>query len=223
MKRFFHLSAMVACTALLVACGSDKEVKGNGQITTQSRDVPRFKKVSVKGDFNVMLVRRWPQKISVTADSNLQEHILTVVKDDELDIKPEKGYDIKPTQPIMIKIAARDLEKIKTKGTSKIDATGLNVNEFEFKSKGTSQASLSGRVDKADIEIDGAAKLNARNLMAKNVALEIDGAAQTQVHATKKLDVKIRGAAQVTYYGKPPVVNQAIFGGGKLMAAKQSS
>ncbi len=223
MKRTLYFSAVALCVVSLTACHSNQDVKGNGKMTTQERNLPNFSKIDVKGKFHVLVTRRWPQKTTVTTDENLQQYVMTVVKNGVLDVMPKQGYNIQPTQTITINLAARKVDAIATKGECVIDASGLNTDKFKFASQGNCRATLAGRVDHADIDVQGNARIDAKDLIAQELGLDIKGATEASVYASKTLDVKIEGDGNVIYYGKPPVVNQAIFGGGKLQAAKKPS
>lgn len=215
MKHAIRLSLGLVIACSLVACSGQK-VKGNGVILSQARSLPAFNKISVEGPFTLVVDRKSPSNVEVTGDSNLQQYVTTIVENNTLEIYTQKGFNLQPTGPIMIQVATKDLEQIAAKGNCIVTAADLNTNNFEFDTKGSCQAMLSGRVDTAKYVVDGATRLDAKSLQAKQTQMDVKGAAQASVYATQKLEVKITGAGQVTYYGKPPVINQAIFGGGEL-------
>lgn len=216
MKQALHFAfgLIVACS--LVACNGEK-IKGNGEISSQTRPVPAFTKIAIKGPFTLVAQRNWPRAVAVTSDANLQPYIKTMVENGTLEIYTQKGYNLQPTGPIMVQVSTRKLQQIAAEGKCIVNASDLNADVFEFDVRGGCQANLAGHVDAAKFNVDGAIRIDAKTLLSKQTELDIKGAAQASVYATQKLDVKISGAGQVTYYGKPPVINQAIFGSGELI------
>lgn len=215
MKHAVRLSLGLIMVGALVACSGQK-VKGNGDITSQARTVPDFSKIAVSGPYMLVVERKWPKSVVVTGDANLQQYVKTMVENNTLEIYSQKGFNLQPTGPIMIQVATRNLAQIAAKNGCTVTAADLNADAFEFDTKGGCQATLSGKVDSAKFMVDGATRIDAKSLQSKQTEMDIKGSAQASVYATQKLDVKIKGAAQVTYYGKPPVINQAIFGSGEL-------
>ena len=56
--------------------------------------------------------------------------------------------------------------------------------------------------------------------MADEVAIDLSGAANAEVHAKKKLVADVSGAANVAYWGSPDKVSRSVTGVGNV-AAKQ--
>lgn len=216
MKQALHFIVGLAITSFLVACSGQK-IKGNGEISSQARPAPAFTKIAINGPFTLVAQRNWTPAVSVTSDTNLQPYIKTMVQQGILEIYIQKGVNLQPTGPIMVQVSTRSLQQIMAEGKCVVNASDLNTDVFEFDVRGGCQASLAGRVDVAKFKVDGAVRIDAKTLLSKQTELDIKGAAQASVHATQKLAVKISGAGQVTYYGKPPVINQAIFGSGELI------
>ena len=52
--------------------------------------------------------------------------------------------------------------------------------------------------------------------MTGTTVIELSGAGEATVHATKQLDVSLSGAGSVTAYGRPAIVHKSISGVGEL-------
>ena len=159
--------------------------------------------------------------VTVTTDDNLQSYVLTTVKNNTLDISPKKDYTL--TKPITITVDLKQLKSLTTAGAVNVNVSGIDNNNFNVKSNGTSQLILTGSTEKTSITVTGASNVDARNLIASETNLDVSGTAKARVYASKKLTVKISGSGQVVYYGRPPIINQAVFGNGKIERAPEAT
>ncbi len=220
MKKLLYLGCLLLFAFALVAC-SEKTVKGSRNIVTQDRQVEPFKRVKAIGGLSLIIDVGQPQRVSVIADDNLQSHILTQIKEGTLEISTQKGFLLVPSKPIRIQINASELVSLSTSGATQTEVTGLNGHSFDVASTGEAKLVLAGKTDNASYAMSGAAQLDARNLQAEAVSLDMTSEAKAEVYASKKLSVKISGEGNVTYYGSPPIVDQAVFGSGKIQRAGQ--
>lgn len=220
MKRLIQLGVILCAIFLVVACGRQK-VKGSGTITTQSRTVASFDHIKVSGTLNVVIIANEAQAVTVTADDNLQSYIVFAVKNNTLQVSSKRDYELVPTKPIQVKIAAPKLKSVGTAGSVEINVTGIDNKTFDLHCSGYSQAMLAGEVNKASIGIDGSGMVDARKLVAKEVSLDVSGSGKAMVMVKRKLNVKISGSGQVMYYGNPPIINQAVFGSGKIQKGSE--
>ena len=222
MKYPFSLGVIVLTAGLLVAC-SGKTVKGNGNVTTQQRSVAQFDHIQASGALTLMIVADKSPSVTVTTDDNLQSYVLTTVKNNTLDISSKKDYTLTPTKPITVTVDLKQLKSLTTAGVVNVNVSGIDNNNFNVKSNGTSQLILTGSTEKTSITVAGASNVDARNLIASETNLDVSGTAKARVYASKKLTVKISGSGQVVYYGKPPIINQAVFGSGKIEKAPEAT
>ena len=218
MKRVLHLSLIgVVCTSVLFGCSS-RSVKGDGQVTSQQREVKGFEQIKLTGSFVVHLNSNQSDTgVVVNTDKNIQPYVLTSASDKVLSVSTKKGYALQPTAGIQLNINTKKVNKIVINGNTTIDASGLLGDDFELDVNGRGTAVLKGTVKAFKVDVNGASHLNAGGLKADNVQLKINGAGQATVNVSKKLGVYIRGSGQVTYFGQPPIIDQEIYGGGKLV------
>ena len=215
MKRVIHLGMIVLAFLLIAGCGS-KTVKGNGNVVTESRTVSSFDAVKATGNLNLMIKADASPALSVVADDNLQQYIITKVNRNELIISVKEGYALTGTHPIVINIATSDLRDLSMAGSIRANVTGLDNPTFDLNSSGSSAIQLAGSTNKVAMDLLGDSEVDAKNLTAKEAGLDVSGTSKVNVYASKKLVVKISGSGEVTYYGSPPIINQAVFGSGKI-------
>ena len=80
-KIFTIILALLITSTSLNAQFSNKKIKGNGNIITTDRSVSDFDKIGIAGSFDVILKKGNEGAISIQADENLMEYIITEVRD----------------------------------------------------------------------------------------------------------------------------------------------
>ena len=215
MKPVLHSLILIILLSLLVACGKEA-IKGNGNIATQTRNLPTFERIKAEGALNVLITVNEGQSVSVRTDDNLQPYIITTVKNHTLDIGTKKDYRLTPTQPIQLVISLPALRAVSLLGGISAKINGINDKYFGLYAAGNSQVVALGEIEKASISVAGTSLLDAQNLIAGEVNLDASGSGKAIVYVKNKLDVKISGSGHVVYYGKPPIIHQAVFGAGKI-------
>src|ERR1043165_8078495 len=69
-----------------------KRIRGNGNITTQTRAAGSFNSIEVSGSIDVYVKQDLCSSVKVEADDNLQQYIETIDDGGVLRIKTEEGY-----------------------------------------------------------------------------------------------------------------------------------
>jgi hypothetical protein len=87
---------------------------------------------------------------------------------------------------------------------------------FALESKGASEVTLDGNVDRLLVDMTGASQLAAAGLQAKTAEISTTGAGDAEVAVTDTLKVVITGAGKVTYAGNPPTIKKQITGAGSV-------
>lgn len=199
---------------LLSACG----LRGSGTPATQTRELDGFQKIDLGGAFELVVHvdPAAPQKVEVTADDNIVEHVETTVADGELDVRMDDVGAIRPKTAMRVEVWVPALAAINGSGASDIDVEGLHGETFTLAISGTSDTTLQGTVERFEVNISGAGELNAKGLKASDVELKLSGAGDATVTVEDSLDVKISGAGEVTYFGEPSMLFKEISGAGSL-------
>ena len=91
MKKLIILSFILLASIQINAQRKKNFIKGNGNVTEQTREVGSYDGIVVSGSFEVKLYAGNEGSIKVEAESNLLEYIETIVKDGKLHIGFKKG------------------------------------------------------------------------------------------------------------------------------------
>jgi hypothetical protein len=219
MRRVFTVG-VIFFALLLVACGASV-IKGSGKIVIEKRSLTSFDHIKASGNLTVKVMANQPQSVAVATDDNLQAYILTTVSGHTLKVSIKPDYKLSSTQPIQLAISAPKLKKVTTAGAVKLNVSGVESQKFSLYSQGTSTINASGKVTELTIGLTGTGQVDTSSLLADQVAVDVNGTGKAIVYASRKLVIKISGAGVVTYYGNPPIVNRAVFGGGQVQKASQ--
>ena len=189
-------------------------VRGSGDIETEDREVEEFSAIETSGAFEVNVKVGREQHVTVTADDNLLKYIVTKVRGGKLILDSKR--DLNPRRGIIVDIEVRDLESVEASGACNIYVSGINSDHFEVSMSGASDIDLVGRTDKFYVGLSGAGSVRARDLIAKNVKVDISGAANATVYAEESLDAGVSGVGSVDYYGDPDRVISDVSGVGSI-------
>ncbi|SFV27814.1 head GIN domain-containing protein [Thermoflavifilum thermophilum] len=231
-----HKPSLTLMMLILTSCtGFSQNIRGNGNITTTSREVNSFHEIRVSGAVHLFIKQDSPISVKVQTDENIQSYVITENRGDALVIREKEHFNINPTDHIQVYVSVPDLRSIKISGACvltsennlqvpsfKLEASGasklnliLTTDAFYAACSGAIEGMIQGSAKTAEIEISGAGNLQARNFHVEQLKLDVSGAAKAEVYAEKLLDVDVSGAGIVTYSGHPQV-NESVSGAGKI-------
>ena len=210
--RKIPIVLLAACVAVVVGCHLPG-VRGNGQIKTEERQVGSFANLDVGGAFEIEWESGSPA-LRITIDENLLPYIENNVSDDTLRLHTREH--VWPTHGIKVVISSPTRTGGRTRGAVKLTVKQLSGPTFALESKGASEISLDGKVDRLLVDMTGASQLAADGLQAKTAEISTTGAGDAEVAVTDTLKVVITGAGKVTYSGNPATINKQITGAGSI-------
>ncbi len=222
MKHLFTVAI-----AALVVCSSCREIfakrlRGNGNITTQTRSAGQFTGVDVSGSIDVHVKQDSNASIKVEADDNLQQYIETVIDGNTLHIRPREGYNLNSSRQIIVYVSSPVMARFEASGACNIigdtnirDSSQINVDlsgscdatldisapKVMADLSGACTLTLKGQTKEFNIQGSGSTDLKCFDLLAENVDLDISGAGNAEVFAGSKLTGDISGSADVRYKG----------------------
>jgi len=155
-----------------------------------------------------------PPAVRVTTDENLLPYVETNVSGDTLHLRTREH--VWPTHGIKVVISSPTRAGGKIRGAVKLTVKQLSGPIFALESKGASEITLDGNVDRLLVDMTGASQLAAGGLQAKSAEISTTGAGDAEVAVTDSLKVVITGAGKVTYSGNPPTIKKQITGAGSI-------
>lgn len=182
-RNVSFLSLLVLLTGCVV--NMQDTITGNGNVTTQKRDVGTFTGIEVGSGIDVILTQGEPQSVEVEADENLLEWINTEVTGGVLHIKTDKSIRFAKTKTV--RVTCQTLDKIgvssagDVSGTNRFKTETLDIDmssagdlrmELEADAitvtiSSAGNVSLSGKTGSLKADLSSAGDLNAFDLEAK--------------------------------------------------------
>ena len=229
---------LLACAIIFSACGLPvryTEVRGSGNVITQTRTVAGFNAVELSGIGTLIIEQGNKEALEITAEDNLMDYIKSDVYGSRLQLGGDEFVNIHPTRDIVYRLKVKNLNQIETSGLGKVEIRKLDTNSLDLEISGNGRMSiddlqattlqldisglgdisLAGSVRDQQVEISGAGNYKAPNLASKTCKVEISGTGSAIVWVTDRLDLELSGAGNVHYYGNP-VLNSEISGMGTV-------
>ena len=221
MRQFF----IVAAALLLFSSCREifaKRIRGNGNVTTQSRSAGQFNSIHVSGNIDVYAKQDSSPGIKVEADQNLQQYIETVDDGDVLRIKVQEGFNLRPSRSIKVYVSSAEFKRFEASGACDVFSEGkiTSSSDLDFQLSGACNITMDVNAPKVSVGMSGAGTIKLRGetkdfkvegsgstdvksfeLLAENVDLDLTGAGDAEVYASRKLTGSISGAADVRYKG----------------------
>ena len=224
MQKFYTTSLSLMMVLMLVTLPlMAQQLKGNGNIQTQNRNVSGFTGIDVSGGFAVEITQGSNESLKLEADENLLNNIKTEVRNGVLHIYNDKS--LSTSKGMKAYITVKELNKIEISGgvkvvgnstfktnTMTLDMSGgskvvlaVEAKQLKADMSGASKVELKGKADDLIMEMSGASSVDAAELAAKDVRIGASGASKVKVHADKTLHIDASGASAVYYKGSPSI------------------
>ncbi|MCF7560871.1 DUF2807 domain-containing protein [Sabulilitoribacter multivorans] len=228
MKTLIKKQTVLFIIALLVSTISNaqwKKVKGNGNMTTETRTTSDYEGIKCAGSFDYKLVSGTEGQIKIEAEENLLEYIIVEVKENNLVVKTKKGVSLNPSNKhgIVITIPFKDINKISLAGSGdlwnedKINATNLyvslagsgdiilDINTTSVKASiaGSGDLSLKGNTTNLEARVAGSGDFHGFDLQSNNTDVSIAGSGDAKVVSNETLKARVAGSGDIVYKGNP--------------------
>jgi len=199
---------------------------------TQTRDIADFKRIDVSGNFEITIDSLPNQQLTLNACEDFMSKITTEVRGETLFIS-YPNYFKRLRNPVKISLSTNELEKVTARGATiirsnstiksdnfRLDLRGASTanldveveNKFRIDLSGASTIRLRGKSETLRIHASGASTINAENLKAEHVDINISGASSTYVYASKSLNANASGMSNIVCYGNPENVRKSTSG-----------
>jgi len=233
-----YILAFVLGITLFYSCRyiGGKRVRGEGNVTSDQRNLPSFREVNSYGSFDVTLTTGDQHSVKVEAEQNLQQYIETEIEGSTLVIRTRRGYNLRPNHDIKIHVTAPSYRSLSSYGSGNMYSEGLitsadpvsleiagsgNINaevdapSLSAEISGSGNMLLSGTVKNFSSSIRGSGSIKAADMKSDEGKVEIAGSGNVEITANNKLDVRIMGSGDVRYRGNAQI-NSSIAGSGSV-------
>ncbi len=235
------LLSLIPALFLLSSCEfiGGERIRGNGNITSASRDLGNFEGVRTSGSFDTEISTGNEYTVRVETDENLHEYVETLVEDNILRVKTRDGYSLSSDKGVRLYITAPSYRVARISGSgsmisrNRITSTSamdigisgsgdiqLDIDAPEASSEisGSGKVVLNGQTKTFKAEINGGGEVKAFDLRAEEATIDINGSGEVEVFASVNLNVNVRGSGDVKYKGGANVKSD-IKGSGDVVKA----
>ena len=232
------MAAIMCVTVTNAQWWGSKKVKGNGKVTTETRSTGDYDGVKCAGSMDYVLVAGTEGKITIEAESNLMEYIVTEIKNNNLIVKVKKGYNLKPSfnKALKVTIPFKDISSVSLAGSGdvwnedKIKSNSLDVslagsgdmvldieaNSVEGSLAGSGDMTLKGNTNDLTVKVAGSGDISAFGLQANNTKASVAGSGDIEVVSNKSLYARVSGSGDIEYKGNPDKEDTKVSGSGTI-------
>lgn len=210
-------------------------VKGNGNVVMETRTVNEpFSKIKATEGLNVYLTQGGSKSITVEADENLQELILTEVKDGVLKIHCKEQIGKASSKKVNVNF--KSISDITSTSGSNVYSTNtissetlvlnsssgsnmkvsVNTNDLTCDSSSGSNLKVSGETLSLSADASSGSNIKAGDLKAESSKVSASSGANLTVNTSKALIAKASSGANVKYYGDPEMLDTDKSSGGSV-------
>ena len=239
MTTLIKIIVATVLSLTLFSCNFDMNlnsgVRGNGNVITQERTINEpFSTIKATEGLDVYLTQSDIESISVEADKNLHDLILTEVEDGVLKIHTKQN--IGKASSKKVKVSFKDISSIISTSGSDVYSTNtitvenlnlkstsgsdmkLDVNTTTLNCKSTSGSDLrlSGKTIKLIAEATSGSDIKAADLMAESSEVKATSGADITVNTSKELTARATSGGDVKYYGNPEKVDKSDSSSGSI-------
>ncbi len=219
------------------ACNLDMGERGDGNVISETVEVEDFRRVLLRGGFEIMLKESAVNQVTITTDENLMDLIEVSNDGDLLEINSIER--LRPSDGTKILIEYQVLEGLEVAGAAEVRAensiTGrdleilmsgagdinldLDLQSLQIEVSGAGSVDLSGMVERQEVHMSGAGSYDAEDLLSHSCIISISGVGGAKVFADETLDAQVSGVGGVEYFGNPPDVRREVSGLGSIKNA----
>jgi len=172
-------------------------IKGNGDVTTETRSMPEFNIVVNEGSFEVYIIQDSISEVKIEAESNLISSIRTNVNGTTLLI--DTRDNLKNTKPMKLYIRTPDVNGVKLSGSGIIDLGDVYTDNLNVELSGSGDIRGSVNAGQVSISINGS------------------GSADVSVHCST-IESNISGSGDMYFAGNATTAHFNISGSGTVKA-----
>ncbi|HEX7493217.1 MAG TPA: head GIN domain-containing protein [Bacteroidales bacterium] len=202
-----------------------KIIEGNRKVITKERKTDSFTGLKVSSGIDVYLKQGNNESVSVEADENLHEYIITEVRGGILDVYSE--YNIRDAERKRVYVTIKEVNSVRTTsagdvlGETPIKSDRLELSassagdikleviakDIDIDISSSGDMTISGETDMLKADLSSAGDLNAYDLKAREADVSVSSAGDADIYATEKITARASSAGDVNYKGDPKYVD----------------
>ncbi len=227
MKNFRSITAfaIIMCLAFNLQAQNRKTVYGNNKVVTKERNAGSFDGLRVSSGVDVVLKQGDKEAITVEADENLHEYILTETEGGILRVYTE--VNIRDAEVKKVYVTMKNVKSVKASSAGdivgesaiktdeiEIDASSAGdiklevyATEIETGISSSGDITLTGEASTLDATLSSAGDLNGYDFKVNEADVNVSSAGDADIYVTERLTAHASSAGDVNYKGDPKYVD----------------
>ena len=194
-------------------------------MVTKERKTDSFTGVKVSSGIDVYLKQGNNESVSVEADENLHEYILTEVRNGVLNVYSE--YNIRDAERKRVYVTMKEVKSVKTTsagdvfGESPINSDRLELSassagdiklevtarKIDVDISSSGDITLTGETDYLRADLSSAGDFNAYELKAREADISVSSAGDADVNVSERITARASSAGDINYKGDPKYID----------------
>lgn len=206
-------------------------IKGNGNVVKSTRDLSGFDAISVSTGIELYITQDSVEKVIVEADENLQEVIITEVRNGELKIYAEK--QIMWSKAKKVYVTAKKIKSLSASAGADVESTPLTTGDIEVSASSGADVELilnaanvkSDASSGANLELKGTgesiragvssgAGIEADGLICKTGEADASSGGHLSIYASQHVNAEASSGGSISVYGNPQTRDSSTSSGG---------
>lgn len=227
-KFMIHLVKIVIATVvalLFSSCNMNmgmESITGSGKVVTKDRNLSGFTKIELSRGLDCEVSQGTNFRVSVEADDNLEQGIITKVENGTLKITSKygnyinvKSKKIHVTLPIVEQLETTSGSNLFTKGVIKSNnillksSSGSDLEaiveseKIALESSSGSSLKVKGKAIDLTTSSSSGSDIDARELLANNIIAQSTSGSDTNIHPIITLKAKASSGSSIDYFSTP--------------------
>ncbi|NNG23873.1 GIN domain-containing protein [Telluria aromaticivorans] len=202
------LAAILSCASL------------NAHADEQVRSVTPFKGINVHGPVSLTVEAGKAYSLKVIGDPRFIDRVTSEVVNGELRLhmKDSSRNSIESSDRIVVTLP--ELQTFRGEGAGVMRLNKLRGERLDVNYRGAGRLAIDGEVRELRLRAQGVGEVDTKDLVTQEADVSFEGIGSVSVHAKDKLNAKVQGMGNLTYYGNPRIVNKSVSGIGSVVAVK---
>ena len=237
MKRSIFLGILTVFS-ISITNAQWKKIKGNGNMTTETRTTSDYDAIKCAGSFDYVLVSGTEGKLTIEGESNLLEHMVTEVKNGTLHVKSKSGKNLSPSRnkTIKVTIPVQDVSEVSLSGSGDLWNEGtlstgnldvslsgsgdvileVSTQSVSGKVSGSGDLTLKGSTNSLKASVAGSGDFHGFDLKSVNTDVSVNGSGDAEVYCSGDLKARVSGSGDIEYRGDPKTKDTKVSGSGSI-------
>ncbi len=240
---FFLVVLMITISTMaFVRNGTyEKElIKSIGEKTNKKINFKYLRALDISVGKITLIQQEGPSHIEIKCAENIRQYLVQEVEDNEFFLGVDEGENVDLDLDVIVYV--QNIESIIISGRAALKGNGtFKTDSLRIKTYGTaslqmdiaadflkliaanaSKLNLNGTANFLRMEAHHGGRIEAENLVAKEVDAYAGNAGHINIHASEKLSVNINNAGRINYLGYPQLIKNSINSAGTLNSINPS-